>query len=169
MSSSAAAVSPGWRLRSRCVRRSGPHSRWWSPIRRSAGRSRTRAPPRSRPGGARCLETRGGGGGVAAPAEPILDMVITDSKLDDAVRPVFLNFAGEVQPGEPFAHMIQNGDMLAALVEKAKHEGVTLLPSAVTDFDAHASRVTARLASGAAIQARLLVAAEGARSGIRER
>src|ERR1700682_3831570 len=48
---------------------------------------------------------------VAARADPILDMLITDSKLDDAVRPVFLNFAGEVQPGEAFAHMIENGDI----------------------------------------------------------
>jgi 2-octaprenyl-6-methoxyphenol hydroxylase len=106
---------------------------------------------------------------VAARAEPMLDMVITDSKLDDAVRPVFLTFAGDVQPGEPFAHMIQNGDILAALVEKAKAAGVTLLPEAVADFEADVSGVTARLATGAAIRARLLVAADGARSAIRER
>ncbi len=117
----------------------------------------------------RLFETIGVWDEVAARAEPILDMVITDSKLDDAVRPVFLNFAGEVKPGEPFAHMIENGDILAALVDKAKHEGVTLLPSAVADFATDASRVTVRLASGVTIQARLLVAADGARSGIRER
>ncbi|HEX4557080.1 MAG TPA: hypothetical protein VH249_24025, partial [Xanthobacteraceae bacterium] len=46
----------------------------------------------------RLFETIGVWDEVAARAEPILDMVITDSKLDDAVRPVFLNFAGEVQP-----------------------------------------------------------------------
>ena len=45
---------------------------------------------------------------VAGEAQPILDMVVTDSRLDDAVRPVFLTFAGEVEPGEPFAHMIEN-------------------------------------------------------------
>src|SRR5580700_8289158 len=65
---------------------------------------------------------------VAARAEPMLDMVITDSKLDDAVRPTFLTFAGDVQPGEPFAHMVENRDVLAALVDKAKCENVTLLP-----------------------------------------
>ena len=36
---------------------------------------------------------------VAADAQPILDMVITDSKLEDATRPVFLTFAGNVEPG----------------------------------------------------------------------
>jgi 2-octaprenyl-6-methoxyphenol hydroxylase len=117
----------------------------------------------------RMFEAIGVWDAVAARAEPILDMVITDSKLDDAVRPVFLTFAGDVKPGEPFAHMVENGDIIAALVEKAKHEGVTLLPSAVADFETETSRVTVRLASGAAIQARLLVAADGGRSAIRER
>ncbi|HEY4922218.1 MAG TPA: ubiquinone biosynthesis hydroxylase [Xanthobacteraceae bacterium] len=106
---------------------------------------------------------------VAARAEPMLDMVITDSKLDDAVRPTFLTFAGDVQPGEPFAHMVENRDVLAALVDKAKSESVILLPAAVADFATDASGVTVRLASGDAFRARLLVAADGARSAIRER
>ena len=41
-------------------------------------------------------------------AQPILDMAMTDSRVTDAVRPVFLTFAGEIEPGEPFAHMIEN-------------------------------------------------------------
>ena len=117
----------------------------------------------------RLFEALGVWDAVAAHAEPILDMVITDSKLDDAVRPTFLTFAGDVQPGEPFAHMIENRDVLAALVDKARSDTVTLLPAAVADFTPDASGVTVRLASGAAIRARLLVAADGARSAIRER
>src|SRR5262249_10966620 len=31
--------------------------------------------------------------------QPILDMVVTDSRLEDAVRPTFLTFDGEVEPG----------------------------------------------------------------------
>jgi 2-octaprenyl-6-methoxyphenol hydroxylase len=117
----------------------------------------------------RLFEALGVWDAVAARAEPMLDMVITDSKLDDAVRPVFLTFAGDVQPGEPFAHMVENGDILAALVDHAKQAGVVLLPTAVADFAADANGVTARLASGAPVRARLLVAADGARSRIRER
>ncbi len=105
---------------------------------------------------------------IAPHAEPILDMVITDSKLDDAVRPTFLTFAGDVQPGEPFAHMVENRDVLAALIAKAEAEHIVLLPDAVADFASNASGVTARLASGATVRARLLVAADGARSAIRE-
>jgi 2-octaprenyl-6-methoxyphenol hydroxylase len=117
----------------------------------------------------RLFEALGVWDAVAARAEPMLDMVITDSKLDDAVRPVFLTFAGDVQPGEPFAHMVANGDILAALVDKAKQAGVALLPTAVADFATDANGVTARLATGATMRARLLVAADGARSRIRER
>src|SRR5262245_50694382 len=117
----------------------------------------------------RLFETLGVWETVAARAEPILDMVITDSKLDDAVRPVFLSFAGDVQPGEPFAHMVENGDILAALVERAKQAGVTLEPTAVADFETDANGIAVRLASGTIVRTRLLAAADGARSRIRER
>jgi 2-octaprenyl-6-methoxyphenol hydroxylase len=116
----------------------------------------------------RLFEALGVWAAVAPHAEPILDMVITDSKLDDAVRPTFLTFAGEVQPGEPFAHMVENRDVLAALVAKARSDGVSLLPDAVTEFAADSRGVTVQLASGKAVRARLLVAADGARSAIRE-
>src|SRR4029434_1399413 len=63
---------------------------------------------------------------VAKNAQPVLDMVVTDSKLDDAVRPTFLTFAGEVEDGEPFAHMVENRHLVDALVAKAKELGVEL-------------------------------------------
>jgi 2-octaprenyl-6-methoxyphenol hydroxylase len=56
----------------------------------------------------RLFETLGVWESVAAKAQPILDMVVTDSRVEDTVRPVFLTFAGEVEPGEPFAHMVEN-------------------------------------------------------------
>ena len=61
---------------------------------------------------------------VAAEAQPILDMVVTNSKLNDAVRPVFLSFDGEIAPGEPFAHMIENKPLVVALAGKARQHGV---------------------------------------------
>src|SRR4051794_10032792 len=94
-------------------------------------------------------------------AQPILDMVVTDSKLHDAMRPTFLTFGGEVEPGEPFAHMVENGPLSDALTQKAKAEGVELQQVAVSDFDAGGERVTVRLADGGSLAARLLVAADG--------
>lgn len=115
---------------------------------------------------------------VAADAQPILDMVVTDSRLDDAVRPVFLTFAGEIEPGEPFAHMIENRFLIAALEAKARDVGVELRSSAVADFSqpplggelpqGSAQTVDVAFADGSTISARLLVAADGARSSIRE-
>ena len=101
-------------------------------------------------------------------AQPIRDMVVTDSRLTDVVRPVFLTFDGDVEPGEPFAHMIENAPLLAALAQKARDEGVGLRPAAVADFEFTPDRVEVRLSDGETCGARLLVAADGARSAIRE-
>ena len=68
----------------------------------------------------RLFETLGVWDSVAGEAQPILDMVVTDSRLDDAVRPVFLTFAGEIEPGEPFAHMIENRLLVAALPRRRR-------------------------------------------------
>src|SRR5580658_7838110 len=71
---------------------------------------------------------------LAGEAQPILDMAVTDSRLDDAVRPTFLTFGGEVEPGEPFAHMIENRFLIGALEAKARDFGVDLRATAVTDL-----------------------------------
>jgi 2-octaprenyl-6-methoxyphenol hydroxylase len=106
---------------------------------------------------------------VAAETQPILDMVVTDSRLQDATRPVFLTFAGDVEPGEPFAHMVENRHLIDALVERAEAEGIELRPAAVTEFEARSDGVTIMLSDGISIEASVLVAADGARSKLRER
>ncbi|HEX4040752.1 MAG TPA: ubiquinone biosynthesis hydroxylase [Xanthobacteraceae bacterium] len=103
---------------------------------------------------------------VAGEAQPILDMVVTDSKLADVLRPTFLTFAGDVAPGEPFAHMIENKHLLDALMAKAREVGVDLRAAAVRQFSRDQT-IRADLSDGNAIMGRLLVAADGARSTIR--
>ncbi len=105
---------------------------------------------------------------VAGDAQPILDMAITDSRLTDAVRPVFVTFAGEIEPGAPFAHMIENDRLYAALLAGAQRAGVDLRPVAVAGFTLEQARLAARLSDGSARATRLLVAADGARSRVRE-
>jgi 2-octaprenyl-6-methoxyphenol hydroxylase len=117
----------------------------------------------------RLFETLGVWGEVADTAQPILDMVVTDSRLEDATRPVFLTFAGNVEPGEPFAHMVENRFLIDALAKHAEANGVELKPTAVASYDSHPDTVDIRLADGSAIEASLLVAADGARSRLRER
>src|SRR6202048_1357796 len=106
---------------------------------------------------------------VAGEAQPILDMVVTDSRLEDATRPVFLTFAGDVEPGEPFAHMLENRHLIDVLATRAEAEGVELSATAVTDFASRTDGVDVTLADGRVIAASLLVAAGGARSKMRER
>ncbi len=130
----------------------------------------------------RLFDTLGVWQRVADEAQPILDMVVTDSRLGDAVRPTFLTFAGELEPGEPFAHMIDNRRLVEALADKARQTGVELRTAAVTEFtlpsergpvnastSGDALRIDARLSDGSALAAPLLVAADGARSTIRGR
>ena len=106
---------------------------------------------------------------VAPTAQPITDMVVTNSKLDDATRPVFLTFAGDVEPGEPFAHMVENRHLIDALVAQTEAAGVELRATAVASFDSRSDGVDVTLADGTRIEASLLVAADGARSKLRER
>ncbi|TKW80093.1 MAG: ubiquinone biosynthesis hydroxylase [Bradyrhizobium icense] len=105
---------------------------------------------------------------VAPNAQPILDMVVTDSQLSDATRPVFLTFAGEVETGEPFAHMVENRNLIDALAARAEAAGVELRATAVSSYAANADGIEVTLADGATIAASLLVAADGARSKLRE-
>jgi len=117
----------------------------------------------------RLFETIGVWDRVADEAQPILDMVVTDSRLGDAVRPTFLTFAGEIEPGEPFAHMVDNRRLVAALAERARDAGVDLRATTVADFSPASDGVHVQLGDGTALNARLLVAADGARSSIRTR
>jgi 2-octaprenyl-6-methoxyphenol hydroxylase len=100
---------------------------------------------------------------------------VTDSRLADAIRPVFLTFDGDVEPGQPFAHMVENGPLQAALLARARESGVVLRPAAIAEFadtsgpSAGAAGLNVGLSDGARLRTRLLVAADGARSGIRER
>src|ERR1700683_4474774 len=119
----------------------------------------------------RLFETIGVWQSVADDAQPILDMVVTDSRLNDAVRPVFLSFAGEIEPGEPFAHMIENRKLVDALEAMAREVGVELRAAAVKEFSSPSSgegnNICTRLSDSGEISTHLLVAADGARSTIR--
>jgi 2-octaprenyl-6-methoxyphenol hydroxylase len=101
-------------------------------------------------------------------AQPINDMIVTDSKTSDPVRPVFLTF-GTPQAGEPFAHMVPNVALNAALRAKADALGITIRNGVgVNAFETGTASTTATLTDGSAVTARLLIAADGVRSRLRD-
>jgi 2-octaprenyl-6-methoxyphenol hydroxylase len=119
-------------------------------------------------GARRMLETLGVWPAVADSAQPILSMAITDARNDEPVRPLFLTFDGDIAPGEPFAHMVESGALTAALLDRARAEGVDLIADAITGWHDDGPAGTAATSHGART-ARLLVAADGGRSRLREK
>jgi 2-octaprenyl-6-methoxyphenol hydroxylase len=105
---------------------------------------------------------------VDAQAQPVTDMVITDSRLHDPVRPVFLTFGGEAGAGEPFAHMVEGGDLTGALVEACTAAGVVLKPKGVKGFSTEPGAIRVTIDGEEPVVASLLVAADGGRSKLRE-
>ena len=102
-------------------------------------------------------------------AQPITRMEITDSRTSDPVRPVFLTFDGEAGPGEPFAHMVPNPALIGPLLDAAGELGVELRSATTIDgFTTDSRCATARLSTGETVEARLLVACDGAKSKLRD-
>ncbi|MBX4971281.1 ubiquinone biosynthesis hydroxylase [Rhizobium binae] len=101
-------------------------------------------------------------------AQPITKMIVTDSRTSDPVRPVFLTFDGEVAEGRPFAHMIPNVVMVAALRGACERLGIDIRhglgATALKTEDSHA---TVTLSDGSVLQSRLVVACDGVRSKLR--
>lgn len=117
----------------------------------------------------RMLEQLGIWQEVADEAQPITEMIVTDSRTSDPVRPVFLTFGGEARPGEPFAHMLPNVALNGALRKRADALGIQIrAATAVSGIDQKPASIRVKLASGGAIEARLLVACDGVRSAIRD-
>jgi 2-octaprenyl-6-methoxyphenol hydroxylase len=102
-------------------------------------------------------------------AQPITKMIVTDSKMSDPVRPIFLTFDGEVADGRPFAHMIPNVVMVGALRSACERLGVEIRHGlSATGLKTSDIDIEVSLSDGSALQSRLLVACDGVRSRLRD-
>ncbi|MDH4440650.1 MAG: ubiquinone biosynthesis hydroxylase [Rhizobium sp.] len=102
-------------------------------------------------------------------AQPINRMIVTDSKTSDPVRPVFLTFDGAVEDGRPFAHMIPNSSMVAALRDACMERGIAIRHGLrATDFRDTGPSAELTLSDGTKLDARLVVACDGVRSKLRD-
>ena len=102
-------------------------------------------------------------------AQAVTAVDITDSSLDDAIRPVLVSYDNHVQ-GEPATWIIENWRVREALLAAARtRSGISLRGGAAgKDFSVDAGGVTLNLANGESIRAALLVAADGAGSPLRD-
>ncbi|KGF67568.1 2-octaprenyl-6-methoxyphenyl hydroxylase [Hoeflea sp. BAL378] len=119
-------------------------------------------------GAKRLLTTLGVWDAVEPEAQAVSEMIVTDSRTSDPVRPVFLTFGGEIEGGEPFAHMVPNVALVAALRDKAAELGLPIHQSAAAvslAFTEQDARV--ETGDGRVFAARLVVAADGVRSVVR--
>jgi len=120
----------------------------------------------------RMLDRMGLWKGLLKDAQPINEMIVTDSRTKDPVRPVFLTFgetADDGANGEPFAHMLPNKALVKSLREKAGKLGIELrFGDTVTGFETQEHRCDVSLRSGGTVATRLLIAADGVNSSLRE-
>jgi len=117
----------------------------------------------------RMLDQLGCWAEIAPEAQAITEMIVTDSRTSDPVRPVFLTFDGEIAPSEPFAHMVDNKVLNGALRNKAAALDIDLIEGVgVTGFDEAPGGLTIHLADGTSLLTRVLVAADGVNSRLRE-
>jgi 2-octaprenyl-6-methoxyphenol hydroxylase len=107
---------------------------------------------------------------LADKAEPVTAIEITDSALEHAVRPVLLAYDNRVDEGEPASWIVEARHLRRAMVEVLAEtpaiEVIAPVEVAAVAVDEVAASIG--LADGRSVRARLLVAADGSRSKVRE-
>lgn len=117
----------------------------------------------------RIFEALGVWDDMARQSQPISAMRITDSGAGDIARPLFLNFEGEVAPGEPFAHMVPNQASAGALLAAMADLVTVIAPAEIRDWSGDGPAARLVLADGRILSTPLVVAADGAQSALRQR
>ncbi|MBK5934927.1 FAD-dependent monooxygenase [Rhodovulum imhoffii] len=119
----------------------------------------------------RLLKAVGVWQGVAAQAQPILDIVTSDGRAGEGPAPFFLEFPnGELEEG-PMGYMLEDRFLRQAMLEAIAAEPriTTLSGETVTGQAPDATGLTVTLASGKTLRGRVLVGCDGRRSGVAER
>jgi 2-octaprenyl-6-methoxyphenol hydroxylase len=105
---------------------------------------------------------------IAADAQPVAGIDITDSALETPLRSVLLQFEPS-EDGQPTAFIIENARLRQALFTAAEAcpDITVIAPDAIGDLEVTEGRATLALASGRALSASLAVAADGQNSALR--
>lgn len=118
----------------------------------------------------RMFEVLGVWQSVAHEAQPMTDIIVTDSATPGAARPVLLQFGVDDMKGGPSSHMIENRHLYGAMLaeaEKSPHIRFCV-GQAVESYHFGPGLASVTLADGTVIRAGLIVAADGRNSPARE-
>ena len=115
----------------------------------------------------RVFEALGVWSKMAAEAQPITAMRITDSGKGDISRPLFLTFDGDIAPGEAFAHMVPNSLSGQVLLDAVATQITVIAPATIAGYSAETDMARLMLDDGRVLTAPLLVAADGGQSALR--
>lgn len=118
----------------------------------------------------RLLEAIGAWRAIAAEAQRVDAIDITDSSLEAGVRPVLLAYDNVTEGGDPATYIVPAGPLWAALRARVQdHPSIKLLaPVETSQFTADDTGAHIRLTDGREIQAALVVAADGRKSALRD-
>jgi 2-octaprenyl-6-methoxyphenol hydroxylase len=121
----------------------------------------------------RMLTELGAWSAIAQHAQPVTAVDITDSSLDDALRPVLVSYDNTVDGGEPATWIVEHERLREALLAAAADRSSIALHGgeSAVGFQADEHGVSVDLARGPAsrsLRAALLVAADGRASQLRE-
>lgn len=107
---------------------------------------------------------------VAAHAQAMTDIIVTDSARPGDARPVLLQFGPDDMKGGPSAHMIENRFLYGAMLEMAQSaENIRFaVGQPVTRYEFGTGLATVTLADGTTLKAPLVIAADGRNSPARE-
>jgi len=117
------------------------------------------------PASVRLLEDLGVWRTLELSAQAVRAMEIADGEPDDPIRRTELSFAA--REGEALAHIAPNDALLDALVAAVAATSITRIAGHATGFAGDGAIGKLALADGSAIEARLVVAADGGESVLR--
>lgn len=117
------------------------------------------------------LQALGAWSPVAPHAQPVHRIEITDSRLDDGIRPIVLTYDNMLEDGEPATHIVPASEIISALTLRvADFPAIDrLTPGQITTYEADTAGLVLTLADGRTAKTRLLVSAEGRQSALRDK
>lgn len=121
--------------------------------------------------GRRMLEALGIWAAIAAEAQPMTDILVSDGRPGEAPSPRMLHFDHREGDGGPFAWMIEDRVLRAALIEAAAATPglVHLAPAAVVAETPGPGGIVVALADGRTVGAAMLAACDGRASAVARR